>query len=111
MGLRFGKFVRSERTGRIFIVLLGLIFSITGMGTIFSGTLSYRNYWGGIAFGPFVIVCGIGLLLIAAFCRKKIWAQDNGRKKVKGKAARKARQAESYRAAIDDFDKPWTGGA
>jgi hypothetical protein len=111
MGLRFGNFVRSERTGRIFSALLGLLLIIAGIGSIFSGTYSYRNYWGGIVFGPFAITGGIMLLLIVTFCRRKIWAKDNGRKKFNGKAARKARKAENYRAAIDDFDKPWGGGA
>lgn len=96
----------SERTpvAVAVVVLLGVSLILAGAAELLGGGLHYRNYWGGHVFAPFAIGAGLILFVIAVFG----WRRANERPPtLRGKAARRARQAEATRFPIDDFDKPW----
>ena len=87
------------------ICLLGV-----GVLSLLKGDLLYKNYWGGLVFLPIVIPLGLGGLYLVLFRWKELNKKEAASRHLKGRSARKARQAEQYRAPIDDYDKPWSGG-
>jgi uncharacterized membrane protein len=92
----------------VIFALLALCIIFAGIVALLNGDLGYGNYWGGLVFAPMGIVIGILFLYIVLFRWRKISQQP---KELKGRAARRARQAAGYRSTIDDFRKPWTGGS
>ncbi len=104
---RKASWISSDAVARVVMGVVCLSLVLTGLKASLSDDMSYENYWGGVVFGPVAVVVGLFGLVVAVF----LWHQvGNSPKKLRGRAARKARQAERHRSAIDDFDKPWTGG-
>jgi len=88
--------------------LLAFLFSaaliLGGVQATFFGDLHYRNYWGGLVFGPFAILIGLFPLVLVVFK----WKTLNGsppNKKHRGREARRARKAAAVKYPIDDFQK------
>lgn len=102
--MAFDRLRESKWTGRATLLVFGAILVIGGAGTLHEGGFHYSNYWGGAVFAPFAIVIGIALWLILAWNWNTL---DKRPPRLRGKAARLARQAEKTRFPIDDFDKPW----
>ncbi len=89
-------------------VLVALILILFGVAALLKGDLGYRNYWGGLVFAPYAIAIGLFILIAVVFRWRKLSQKPE---QLKGRAARRARRAAEYRSTIDDFDKPWRGGA
>ena len=102
------RVLRSQRFNQVMWAFFALMIILMGIGALLKGDLGYRNYWGGLVFGPYAIGIGIFFLIIVLFRWRKLWQKPN---QLKGRAARRARRAAEYRSTIDDFDKPWRGGA
>ena len=92
--------------GRVTLAFLSTSLVLLGILALRRGFLLHGNYWGGLVFVPAVLVVGLLGLYIAMF-RWHVFTRP--RERLTGKAARKAEQAASYRAPIDDYDKPWRG--
>src|SRR4029450_6315092 len=101
------RVLRSERLGRVIFVLAALSLIGAGARSLLTGDLFYSNYWGGPVFGPLAIAIGVFCLYLAALHWRDIAHRPEH---LKGRAARRAQRASKHRSAIDDFDKPWTGG-
>lgn len=88
------------------LLLAGLF--IAGLASTLSPDPFYRNYWGGLVFGPTACLLAVGGFVLLYYAARK----DGSRRKPKlrGRAARRARQAAKYRSPIDDYDRPWRGG-
>jgi len=97
----------SNRLGRIGLTIFALGLILTGIGTLRGGGLGYHNYWGGVVLAPLAIAIGLFVLYLAMFRWRELSKHPE---RLKGRAARRARRADEYRSAIDDFDKRWTGG-
>ena len=97
----------SNRLGRVFLSIVALSLILTGIGTVRSGGLGYHNYWGGVVFAPAAIAIGLFILYLAMFRWRELSKHPEP---LKGRATRRAHGVAEYRSAIDDFDKPWTGG-
>lgn len=98
------QLLRGKWGGRVLLLVAGGLLLSGGIGTLGKGSLHYSNYWGGAVFAPFAIVLGIACWLVL------LWNPDALNKKevaLRGKAARKAKQAEDTKFPIEDFDKPW----
>jgi hypothetical protein len=91
-------------TARSIFMLLSITVVLGGAATMMDGDLHYSNYWGGSVFAPFAIAAGLFLLVLAVAGWKRISGPDDERK-LKGKAARLARQAEQTKFPIDDYEK------
>lgn len=110
----FVKWLRRHKSGlgHTLALLTSLAVALYGWAALESGEPGYRNYWGGFV-GAWTAL-GIGFVGVGG----TIWSwlspgspyRRRPEKKLKGRAARRARQAERHRSAIDDFDRPWTGG-
>jgi hypothetical protein len=50
---------------------LGLMLIATGMLSLLTGKLHYRNYWGAPVFAPFAIFVGLLTMIVAFVVRKK----------------------------------------
>ena len=90
-----------------FVVFIALSLILGGLNAMMGGRPAYRNYWGGVIFAPFAIVLGTAILVVFAVNWRSL--NELGRP-LKGKAARRARQAERARSAVETFDEPWKGG-
>ena len=60
-----------KRLGCGLVGLLGIAFGLFHPGHIYS--YSYRNWFGGLVFGPIVAIVGIVALLAAIFNWRRIW--------------------------------------
>lgn len=100
--------LRSDRLARAIFALVALSLVLAGARPLLKGDLFFSNYWGGPVFGPLAIVIGVFCLYLVVFRWRKLAARPE---RLKGRAARKAQRAAEQRTAIDNFDKPWTGGA
>src|SRR5262245_15730615 len=98
----------SKRLQRVAFALVGLAPILLGGVPLFRGDLFYSNYWGGLVFGPCAILIGTCWLYVAVFRWRKFLEPPE---RLKGRAARLGQQAAHKRSTLDDFDKPWTGGA
>ncbi len=96
------RFGRSRVVEVIVCVVLILGLTAAAVGTLVAGKLHYSNYWGGRVFAPFVLVVVIIVVagLLASFLRR-----EKPPKKLRGRAARKARQADKTTFPIDDYKK------
>lgn len=81
---------------------IGLI--LGGVAALSEGRLHYSNYWGGAVFAPLAIVFGLVILAVTTVKWPK-FSRPNDAPKLKGKAARLARQAEQAKFPIDDYEK------
>ena len=97
---------RQARLRRLGGVALSLMVAIPAALIFWSGSPVYSNYLGGVVFAPLALVAGIGLLVITLFWPRILESS----KKLRGKAARRAEQAEHSKSAVEEFDRPWTGG-
>ena len=52
---------------RALFVMFGIMFLAFGITALRNDLLSYRNSWGGLVFGPFVIIFGLVFILGALF--------------------------------------------
>ncbi len=52
---------------RALFALLGFVFLSLGLAALKTPLLSYRNWWGGLIFAPFVILFGLVIILGALF--------------------------------------------
>jgi hypothetical protein len=102
------KVIRSQYFDQLMGIFVACLLILFGIAALLKGDLGYRNYWGGLVFAPFAIAIGI-FLLSAVFFRWRKFSHKPVR--FKGRAARKARRAARYKSTIDEFDKPWRGGA
>ncbi len=57
---------------RIVLILISLILLGTGINSTFSLWPFYRNYWGGIIYGPIAIAVGFLVLYIGIFRASKL---------------------------------------
>lgn len=89
---------------RAVLILLGGALILSGIRAFVVGTLHYRNYWGGAVFAPLAILAGL-LLLVLATVKWRKFTEPAEPSKLKGKAARRARQAERTKFPIDDYKK------
>jgi quinol-cytochrome oxidoreductase complex cytochrome b subunit len=85
-------------------ILFSIILILGGVAALKEGRIHYANYWGGVVFAPFAIVLGLFLLSMAILQWKNLTRRNDSRK-LKGKAARLARQAEETKFPIDDYRK------
>ena len=96
------RFGRSRTAGSIALGLLVIGLLAGAIRALTAGKLHYANYWGGYVFAPFVlaivgiIVAGLAISLLRG---------EKPPRKLRGKAARKARQAENTTFPIDDYKK------
>jgi hypothetical protein len=97
---------RSERLGRVIFTLVALSLILAGVLALLRGDLFYSSYWGGPVFAPLATAIGVFCLYLSLFRWRKLAQRPE---RFKGRAARRAQRA-AERKAIDDFDKPWTGG-
>ena len=97
----FGSFGRS-RIAAVGGTLLVVALLAGAIGTLATGKLHYRNYWGGQVFAPFVLV--IVAILIVYGVRSR-FGHRKPPAKLRGRAARKSRQAENTKFPIDDYRK------
>ena len=93
---------------RAIVLLMGLGLLLGGIRALTGGALHYRNYWGGVVFAPLAIVMGGALLVLLVVKWRTL---DEREEELKGKAARRARQAHRARADVETFDEPWKGGS
>lgn len=56
-----------DRIARIFAILMCLVLTAQGIVSIYKSEWSYRNYWGGLVFGPIAILIGILLIYLLLF--------------------------------------------
>lgn len=96
------RFGRSRVAGFAAVSLVVLALVAAAIRALAMGEADYTNYWGGRVFAPFA-------LLIAAFIiGLGIYSYIHGDqppKKLRGREARKQRQAENTRFPIDDYKK------
>jgi len=52
---------------RALFVIFGIMCLAFGLTALKNPTLSYRNWWGGLVFGPFAIIFGLVFILGALF--------------------------------------------
>ena len=102
------RFRMSARLQQITFALISLTVILLGAAPLFRGDFFYSNYWGGLVFGPLAILIGLCGVCVAVFRWRKFLEPPE---RLKGRAARLAQRAAQQRSALDDFDKPWTGGA
>jgi hypothetical protein len=102
------KMLRPRRLNWVIFALFAFCLIFKGIGALLKGDLGYGNYWGGLVFAPMAIAIGLFSFYIMLFRWRKFSQQP---KQLKGRAARRARQAAAYRSTIDDFRKPWSGGS
>jgi hypothetical protein len=75
----FRRFLR--RRMRAVVVGAAMFLMLSGLASLFTGRVSYHNYWGGLVFAPLTIVLGILLLYIATFRFDRIgiaWRDKKG---------------------------------
>lgn len=107
-----GNLLNRMRSGQRVVAGLVMIgFLVAGVLSLLKGGLLYKNHWGGLVFAPIAIPLGLFGLYLVLFRWQGLEEKAAAARRLKGRAARKSRQAESYRAPIDDYDKPWRGGA
>lgn len=51
---------------RAVLRVLGVIFTLISVAGMLSSGLFWRNYWGGLVFGPLMLAIGLGLLFGAS---------------------------------------------
>lgn len=102
--------LRSDRVGRVVAFWVAIASVCFGLRPLLRGDLFYSNYWGGLVLGPLAIVIGLFALYLVLFRWKELSEKAAAKRRLRGRAARKARQADRHRAPIDDFERPWTGG-
>src|SRR5688572_11908882 len=95
---RFGRSAVGKFAGALVVLALvaGVVRALT------AGRLHYTNYWGGYIFAPFVLA--IVAIIIFGLVRSYVRG-DPPPKSLRGRAARKARQAENTVFPIDDYKK------
>jgi hypothetical protein len=96
------KLFDSPHFGRIISLVFSIILITGGVGSLLDGRLHYRNYWGGAVFAPFAIAIGVFWLALILFRWKRL-TETNQR--LRGRAARQARQAERTKFPIDDYHR------
>ena len=94
------RLIDREWVGRLVAFLVGGSLIASGLRRLFAGQLHYSNYWGGAVFAPFAIVIGTFLVLLVIFKRR-----DRPQEKLRGRAARRERQAEKVKFPIDEYHK------
>jgi uncharacterized membrane protein len=99
---------KSQRANQVICAIFALSLILLGIATLRRGDLNYRNYWGGLVFAPVAIAIGLVFLCMVMFRWRKL-SQDPT--PLRGRVTRRARRAAEDGSAIDDFDKPWRGGA
>jgi uncharacterized membrane protein YidH (DUF202 family) len=69
-----------NRIGRIFLIVFSLLLIFIGAVHIMSGSMGWRNYWGGLVFAPFAIFFGLLLIYLAIFRWRKLQETPGDRK-------------------------------
>jgi hypothetical protein len=69
-----------RRIGRVLLILLSFILILTGAVHIMSGSMGWRNYWGGVVFPPFAIFLGLFLIYLALFRWRKLQEKPTDKK-------------------------------
>jgi hypothetical protein len=87
----------------VFLVFC-VVLMLGGVATLQRGEIHYSNYWGGAVFAPLAIAVGFLLMMLVLFAWQK-FGKTAKTPKLKGKAARRARQAEETRFPIDEYKK------
>lgn len=98
------RFTNNIWVARVTLFLFGILFLLSGLREVLFGDLHYSNYWGGAVFAPLAIAIGL-FLLVMLVLKWRTLDQPEEQRKLTGKAARKARQAEETKFPIDDFKK------
>ena len=101
------RIIKSQRFARIAWMLIASMLILFGIAALLKGHLGYYNYWNGLVFAPYAIVLGTFVCFLALFRWRKLSQKP---KRLKGRAARRERQASEYRSTISDYNKPWSGG-
>ena len=97
----FDRIGRSTLAGAgVALVVVSLV--VAAIGTLAEGKLHYSNYWGGRVFAPIVLVI-VALIIVGGVV--SFFRRHEPPSKLRGRAARKARQAENTTFPIDDFEK------
>ncbi len=52
---------------RLVLSLICFVMIAAGIRAIMTGDLTYKNYWGGVVFGPFAIIVGFVFLYVIIF--------------------------------------------
>src|SRR5687768_13787611 len=86
----FQRFDRPFVNSAVLVLLVCTLF-IGGAGTLAKGKLHYSNYWGGSVFAPFAVGFAAAAVVVAVI---SMFRRGEPPKKLRGRAARKARQAD-----------------
>jgi hypothetical protein len=68
---------------RLVLSFLCLTMIASGLHVTFSGGLTFKNYWGGVVFGPFAVILGALFLYVILFRWRnmdKLLVDKKGRK-------------------------------
>ena len=90
---------------RLVVFVIGVVLVLGGIGGSLGGALHYRNYWGGLVFAPWTVLLGILVLGTLVVKWKTLNHKLPAPRKLKGRAARLARQAKNTKFPIDEFRK------
>ena len=90
---------------RVTMFMIGLVLVVGGAGASLKGPFHYQNYWGGLVFAPLAAVGGIFIWVTLVVHWKTLNQHIPRAPKLKGRAARRARQAEKTKFPIDSFRK------
>jgi hypothetical protein len=88
-----------SRVAAVGVVLFIVSLVAAAIGTLAEGKLHYSNYWGGRVFAPVVLVI-VALIIVAGVV--SFFRRHGVPPKLRGRAARKARQAENTTFPVDD---------
>lgn len=77
--------LRTRTMGRIGAVILGFLALNTGVAALFGKGYSYRTWWHGLGFGPYLILIGILLIGLGIFKPDELMGKDVRRKRGRGK--------------------------
>jgi hypothetical protein len=91
---------------RGFLLVMAVSFLLMGLTTYRRGEPDYPNYWG----GPIPWWLPVVMVPFLVWAALKWTALDRKGPKESPRARRNRRKAERKREAVDDFDKPWSGG-
>jgi hypothetical protein len=58
-----------------FAIVIALSVITTGIRPLLKGDYFYRNWWGGLVFGPITIIGGLLLLYVVVFNIEEEWGQ------------------------------------
>lgn len=98
-----------RRIGIAVAAILSLVLFAQGLAAMLGRDTFLRNYWGGLVFAP--IACLLGAVCFFLVLHAGAKKRERRAPKLRGRAARRARQAARYRSALDDHDRSWRGGS